>query len=277
MLSWKSIVQDYIIKHSNLIRKATCPLREYFGISYFTYHKISASGNYTVLVDRPDWAEHYVNESFFLQDPYLRHPSVYQSGICLFDSFGSEEYQQTVTKAGKELLDIDVGVMLIQKKEDEVEFFGFCGNKKSSSLQNLYLNQPQMLRSFASYFKKELEDVLKAMREEANSLVELKGEDFFCKEHIFPDALLEKREEYYKSLGFAKQIEKASKLSLREKQCLKLLIEGKSAKETAKILGLSSRTVEFYFENIKNKTSSSHKQELFGFAKELEILDLLLP
>lgn len=57
MLGWTEIVQNYISKHSTKIKKTTEPLREHFGIGYFTYHRIDAEGKYTVLVDRPDWAE----------------------------------------------------------------------------------------------------------------------------------------------------------------------------------------------------------------------------
>src|SRR5579863_6438309 len=160
MLSWQEIVQNYIIKHSNKIRKTTQPLREHFGVGYFTYHRIDNEGKYTVLVDRPDWAEHYVREQIYLKDPYLRHPSVYRSGMSLIDSHGTEEYKEVVMKAGREVLEMDLGAMLIQKGEGCVEFFGFSGNRKKSSLQSLYLNHPQLLKSFAAHFKKELGSIL---------------------------------------------------------------------------------------------------------------------
>lgn len=275
MLHWQSIVQDYIIKYSNQIIKTTKPLKTHFGISYFTYHKIDASGKYTVLVDRPDWAEHYVDEKIFLYDPYLRHPSVYRSGICLVDSFGSQEYRLKVIEEGKRILGMDMGVTLIQKTKEDVEFFGFTADQKTSSLQSLYLNDPQVFKSFARHFKKELTPILRVMEEEAPSLLDLKGEDFFCKDHIYPETPLEKREGFYKDLGAAKDIEKAASLSSRERECLRLLIQGQSAKETAKTLELSPRTIEFYFENIKKKCSFWNKQELFQFAKNIENLGFL--
>jgi DNA-binding CsgD family transcriptional regulator len=42
-------------------------------------------------------------------------------------------------------------------------------------------------------------------------------------------------------------------LSTREQECSEFLLKGKSAKETAKILGLSYRTVEAHITNIKRK------------------------
>jgi hypothetical protein len=35
-------------------------------VSYFTYHRIYTEGKYTVLLDRPDWAEHYVSSKVLI-------------------------------------------------------------------------------------------------------------------------------------------------------------------------------------------------------------------
>lgn len=275
MLSWKAIVENYIIRYSNQIGKVTRPLKDHFGISYFTYHKINANGKYTVLVDRPDWAECYVNKKIFLEDPYLRHPSVYQSGFCLVDSFGSKEYKETLLREGRKVLDMDIGVTLIEKKGDEVEFFGFTGNTNSSSLHSLYLNHSEVLRSFSTHFKKELDPILKLMKEESWSLIALKGEDFFCKDPITPEVDVYTLQNYFNDLGMKTLVKIASSFSFREKQCLQLFLDGKSAKETAKSLKLSPRTVEFYFENIKNKTNCLDKREVLELAKKFVGLGLL--
>lgn len=78
-----------------------------------------------------------------------------------------------------------------------------------------------------------------------------------------------------KHLGMEKYLEKTSLLSTRERQCLELLLQGKTAKETATILILSHRTVESYFENIKKKLKCSNKGQLFSKAEILKKLELL--
>lgn len=275
MLIWEEIIKNYIIKHSNQISKTTKPLHDHFGIEYFSYHRIDNTGKYTVLVDRPDWAEHYVNEKIFLNDPYLRHPSVYQPRITLIDSYGSEKYKKLVLNAGKKVLNIDIGAILIQKNADYVEFFGFSGNKKTSYLEHLYLNHSQLLTSFAAHFKNELGFILTQMEEEAYSLIDLKGQDFVCNQSIYPEIDFTALLAYYKEIGMHEEVKKIQKLSIREKQCLKLLIEDKSAKETAIVLGLSRRTIEYYFENIKNKLSCWNKQEILQITKTLKNMGLL--
>ncbi len=62
----------------------------------------------------------------------------------------------------------------------------------------------------------------------------------------------------------------ASLLSQREKDCMKYMLEGKTAKETALCLKLSFRTIEYYFENIKNKLTCYRKRDLFAYARLLD-------
>lgn len=53
-------------------------------------------------------------------------------------------------------------------------------------------------------------------------------------------------------------------LTAREKECLYYLVSGKSAKQTAALLNVSPRTVEFHLENIKQKAGCRTKLELLG-------------
>ncbi len=78
-------------------------------------------------------------------------------------------------------------------------------------------------------------------------------------------------------LGLLKQLNKPSEkegklhlLSLQEKRCIQFLLLGKTSKETASAMNLSHRTVEFYFENIKNKLQCHTKKEIFLYAYFLE-------
>ncbi len=62
-------------------------------------------------------------------------------------------------------------------------------------------------------------------------------------------------------------------LSQREMQCLYQATRGKTAKQIAKALSLSNRTVEHYLDNIKNKMGVSSKAELIAKAMECFFLN----
>jgi DNA-binding CsgD family transcriptional regulator len=272
-LNWQEIVQDYIIKYSDRIRKATAPLREKLDVGYFTWHRISGDeGRYTVLVDRPDWAEHYVNAGFYLEDPYLRHPDVYRSGSCSIQSYGSERYKERILHDGREIFNLDYAVLLIEKSPDSVEFFGFAANRGKSRLEEVVLNCPAFLKAFAAHFRKELSPVILRMQEEAGTLADLKGEDFFRKDPIHPTP---KMGDLLGDLGMGGLAAQVSALSPQEKKCLKGIGLGKSAKEIALELRLSHRTVESYIDHIKTKISCSTTRELMTLARELEKFALL--
>lgn len=67
-----------------------------------------------------------------------------------------------------------------------------------------------------------------------------------------------------------KLYKKLKLLTNRERQCIEYLLIGKTAKETAKILNLSYRTIEYYFENIKNKLGGCQKRDLMGMFRFLD-------
>jgi DNA-binding CsgD family transcriptional regulator len=272
MLNWTEIVQESIIKNSNRIRATTEPIRRLFGVNYFTYHQIDQNGSYKVLLDRPDWAEYYVSEKFYLIDPYLRHPDAYQSGFFLLEQHGTDAYKERIFQAGEEF-DLNQNVIYIEKSPDKVEFFGFSGHQKSSSLDQLYLNHPWTLKSFAAHFKQEMVTILQSM--EGSPLTLLKGGDFHSREPIPPGKISDALETYLREIGQGKMLDLAKSLSKRERECIQLLGEGKTAKEIAILLSLSHRTVESYLENIKNKLSCNNKQELFSLASEFQELGLL--
>jgi DNA-binding CsgD family transcriptional regulator/predicted ester cyclase len=65
-------------------------------------------------------------------------------------------------------------------------------------------------------------------------------------------------------------LKQAAFLSHQERECMRYLLQGKTAKETALRMKLSFRTIEYYFENIKDKLVCFRKKDLFTYARLLE-------
>ena len=258
-MSWNEILENYIYKNSNKLKAATEPLKKHYGINYVTYHRIEKDGRYSVLVNRSDWASHYVSEKLYAQDPYLRQLSQYKSGTISIDQHGSKEYQEKIMNAGEKILHSNELIITIRKECDFVEFFGFSSDKRNNSVLNFFLDPSKPCLSFQKYFLQTFQSPLQNMQEEGFFLSKLKGEDFFQSEKISPPNSFQ----FLTDLGSNRQ--KFTTLSNREQECLQLFQQGHTASETAHILKLSPRTVESYFENIKTKLHCHTKKDLLNF------------
>lgn len=64
-------------------------------------------------------------------------------------------------------------------------------------------------------------------------------------------------------------------LTRKEVAVLRLILAGKTSKQTAKVMGISFRTVEEYTQKIRKKFQCSHKNEIHSVAIEYGITHLL--
>ncbi len=79
-------------------------------------------------------------------------------------------------------------------------------------------------------------------------------------------------ESYKSGTGFQEKI--FGKLTSRQREVLQLLAEGKSAKEVAKILHISTRTVEFHKYHIMEELGIKTSAELVQFAIKHGIISI---
>lgn len=63
--------------------------------------------------------------------------------------------------------------------------------------------------------------------------------------------------------------------TIRESECLFLLVRGQTAKEIALVLDISPRTVQTHFENIKLKLNVSSRSQIIAKVMELDMLDIV--
>ena len=73
------------------------------------------------------------------------------------------------------------------------------------------------------------------------------------------------------------QNESAEKLSVREREVLQLVTEGRSAKEIADILHLSVKTIEFHKYRMMKRLGVHTTVELAKYAVQRQLLGLRLP
>lgn len=215
-----------------------------------------------------------MSQKHFVNDPCMEHPSRWKSGFSLIETVSSDLYKNTFLSETKNLFNMNSWIILSEKGSDFVELFGFVSEKRNC-LEDIYLNHSHLLKSFAAHFKKAMHPLICQMQAAAISLSALKDGIFNSNQPNHPMLEKEVLYAYLKDLGMKSKVERATSLSVREVQCLKLILSGKSAREMAADLILSTRTIEFYLENIKNKLNCINKRELFSVADDFVNLGLL--
>lgn len=274
MTTWEQIVQDQIIVPHEYVSALTRPLREHFGVTFFNYHRIDNDGRYSLVLDRPDWAEHYVTHHFFANDPFLQNPVNYQTGSCFLEVNGNEEYQNTVVRDGAEIFGIDTGLVHVYRSDRCVEFYCYSGNSRQSAIKELALNNRAVLLSFEKYFNENAAKLLRENHDQGVNLKVLKGEPYDAGFAIRQTVKAEECSRFLSDLGKEQELRLAASLTPREIECLRYLVEGLTAKETGVEMGISSRTVETYLDQIKKKFNVRYKHQLLPMARQLHVFDL---
>lgn len=267
---------EKIEKHTDQVKTVSKPLHDYFSIPYFYHFRLNEKGKYILLTSHPEIESFYFSEEIFHDDPYLKHPGNYEDEFFLMETYASCEYREDL-KLVTGQFDLCPWICMTEKNETSYDFFGFWGNTdNSTNHKNLKPSDIKLLKSFTRHHKQKFNKLLSNEDETWADVFDLVSKDHFYEgvdESLQDNKVLHRK--YLKEIGFEKQVYEADSLSQREKECLKQLTLGKTAKETAILLCLSHRTIEHYLENAKLKLSIWNKRELFSKAESLNELGLI--
>jgi DNA-binding CsgD family transcriptional regulator len=246
MNSFQELFSRLILKKERSIKSICAPLRDCLDIPLFCYGRVSTSGGFVNLSNCPDELEVYYSMELFLGDPFLVHPHLVRSGFLLMPTAYNPEYMQKILVKSN----MDSVLLILKRSEDcsEMFYFGLKIGQATSLFSCL-----DLLDSFTRYFRREAAPIIeRAIREQFNA--QLIRKSAFLQTPEIPLARKNPKIEQFLNHIFP--------LSERERQCLNLFKEGKTAQMTGAILGLSQRTVEHYFDNIKNKLGCASKTDL---------------
>ncbi len=251
-----------------LIESICVPLIQNLGIKHFIYKRMFLDFSHIMLstctkeyfTDYYDLVEQDVRSKFLYSHLCQSPPKSFYYAIwpqdINFDCVMSLNYKHEVFN----------GITLCYRQEEYVDTYSFIlpNNIDHSSTINFFLNNLDILKEFAIYFQ--------------NTAYHLIYSDIHQDKIIVPKT---KRLIIFEELTHSKKSikpliqsklilhnEKAS-LTKRETEIAYLLAHGQStAKEIAKTINISTRTVECYIEHLKNKLKCYNKVELIRRLKE---------
>lgn len=238
-----------------IVESVGMPLLENFGITHFGHIKINNSGLMLRLANHEPWNKIYFQEKFY-DDSKLYN----MSGVPLNSKRKKILTGTPITPHEKILFENGLWNFLLvyERTENEGTFTFFGTTPENSGVINYYLNNSEAFDHFSLYFKEKIFPFLE-MKEDrciqlsTSAFDALKNEDSVV-QNFYKQTEISK---YYLGEAFGNLT-----LSKREAQCLYYLFRGQSAKEIAKNLQLSPRTIESFIETIKRKTGIHNKTKL---------------
>jgi DNA-binding CsgD family transcriptional regulator len=251
---------------------AICYPLQKLNISYFAHVKIDDKKRFSAISNNPTFAQHYLENKYYLADIHM----VDQNKFGNFFVWDGIEFTgrsaQMCEEAGA--FGIHHPFTIIQKNKDSIDYFHFASQSKDKQINQVYLANLDLLNLFISYFQENIN--------QSKSLI--RAYDFTFNLGFNPIAF-EKDPAYWNKLEFKQILETSKKLdklkignailSRRQSEILRFIIQGKTIKEIALVLGLSYRTVGHYFEAIKAKLNVSSKSELISKSFDFDITKIL--
>jgi len=235
------------------------PLLEEIGIDYFCFVKVyHHDGSRMILTNNPQWIKHFYGQGYYREGPVIKAEYFQETGHYNWCDF----IDLPTFKDGRESFNLFDGITLVKKHQSTTHIYCFGAHKNSINMLYFLREHQELLHRFIVYF-----------HEQANHLIEkaehqkIEVADISYKYHYLQSTLQhvnnEKIERFLqKSMVKKLFIDSSVYITNKEAVCLLNLIQGKTAKQTAKELGISYRTVETHLHNVKNKLNCHDKQKL---------------
>lgn len=229
------------------------------GLTTFGYKRVYQNGQYLFLSTNEDWLQyHYKNVkdhgTFFQEAMDTAHLN--SSYKVLWPAVPGDHFLEALNHFG-----MWHGINFYKWKGDYLELWTFSTSPDRGGISQIYLNTLQYFEDFIHYFNLKSNEIINV--NEGEKLAQL--------EHklIVPppsDTSFNPLSKIIDQIKIDKCVVSSPNgiitLTKRESECFKLLGTGKSAKEVAAILNISSCTVECYINQVKEKTGCYSKSKL---------------
>ena len=247
--SWKNLV-DYNRNINSIINTVCEPIKS-MGINYFHYTIFYNNGKRIYICSEPKWLEHYLDCQFYNN---LAHANVYSLAIGQHKALWSSYKKDDIFTAIKNF-NIGNGFSIINRHPEMVESFHFASTIDNHSINQFYLNHSELFLKFMDFFKNRIKSLIPLNNQLITVTSDLK---------LTPISLGDKKVKQFFDIYKVKKylLDEECVVTPRQFEILGYLATGVSPKEVARILNLSTRTIEEYINLIMLSSSSSKKSKI---------------
>lgn len=236
------LIDNVLFKKIKMLQRFCKDFFHLSGVNFFEHSRITSDNKSILFNTDPDWLECFLNNKycrFSIKD--------YNNPIYLWPA------TQDFLTIDNQVLDMrvnfnfDYGISIIKKQKNYVDAFSFCSHYGNFEIINYYLNNLEFLEKFIVQY-------LQKFNFEVDQLL---------LNNPMPVLILSPQiDKSFNCLPSKDLPNNQFNLSNMELKVLELLVLGYTAKNTAKKLLISNRTVEKHFENIKRKLNVRNKSLL---------------
>ena len=253
---------DFFCEQSQAVKEICDPLFEKFQFNFFGYQILYDDFYRIHLNANPEWLKNYYDKQHYNFSRSDKKPSSYINGYGIWDAWDKNDISAlTIGKDAIENFDYAHGITFTKRFKSHTIIFEFATQLNNWKINNLYLSNIDLLQNFIVFFNEKTEKIIKktnmhAFRLEKSSNDEVQ-DDMYSAKLVLPKN--------------SKELFLYQPLTKQELVCVNWLIKGKTMKEMALILGISSRTVEKHIIHIKEKL---HCYTLYQLGRKIGELGL---
>lgn len=238
-----------------------------FKITYFNHIRIFNNGARLSLGNRPDWLEHFFHKQYHNKGNFSKNYKQLTQGYILWKGAPDDG----VLNDARSNFNIDNGITIVKKHELYIDLFLFASTPDNYQINNFYINNFDLMDHFINYYNNKSKNIIKLCKPDIpiNYSESNISNSVEIVSYLDPNQI---KKFYLETNVKSYRLEMKGRvldISLREYQCIKLLMKGKSIKEISALLKLSPRTAYAYIDNVKNKLNVTTKSQLLTLVSNL--------
>lgn len=233
------IAQKPYFQYNDAINSFLEPISQHVDIQFLGYARVfNHQKRFLICNNKEWWIDYYGNDLY----QYSTYETKYNSLSSAFHMWDHLPYAPPeIYRYSRKKFNLAHGLSIIQQHGDYCDSFVFATEPGNDRINNFYLNEKNLFEAFIQKFYIKLVHELSDLSDQTFSL---------------PDDI---------------QIVTKSLMSLppRQQECARLLVEGLSTKEIARILQLSPRTIDDHVDVLREKFSAKNRIQLIHFLNKL--------